>query len=140
MGRPKLKHPTKQKRLNLAYMHLLPALKAKLTPPVGVELTDAQVVDICLGTMHELLVEKGAEVVDPERMLEVVNVQFRRQFVESMTKILGELGHTDIETEWRPDFSVKITCDSGGFTVPSQMFARADAESTLRQLKTGLNI
>ena len=55
-----------------------------------------------------------------------------------MTKILGELGHTDIHTEWRKDFSVKVTCDAGGFTVPAEMFARADAESTLRALKTGL--
>ena len=140
LGRPKLKHPKKQKRLNLAYMHLLPALKAKLTPPIGVELTDAQVVDICLGTMHGVIVEKGLEVVDPAKMLKLVNVQFRKQFVESMTKILRELGHTDIETEWLPDFSVKVTCDAGGFTVPAQMFARADAESTLRELKTGLSI
>ena len=140
MGRPKLKHPTKQKRLNLAYMHLLPALKAKLTPPVGVEITDAQTVDICLGTVHGLLVEKGLEVVDPVRMMELVNVQFRKQFVESMTKILGELGHTDIHTEWRKDFSVLVRCDAGHFTVPAEMFARADAESTLRALKTGLSI
>ena len=116
------------------------AWTAQLNRSVGVEITDAQVVDICLGTVHGLVVEKGLEVVDPVRMMELVNVQFRKQFVESMTKILGELGHTDIHTEWRKDFSVKVTCAAGHFTVPAEMFARADAESTLRALKTGLSI
>ena len=64
IGRPRLTRPTKQKRLNLAYMHLLAPLKTKLTP-LGLEVSDSQMIDICVATMHEVLVEKGAEVIDP---------------------------------------------------------------------------
>ena len=135
IGRPRLTRPTKQKRLNLAYMHLLEPLKSKLTP-LGLELSDSQVIDTCVATMHELLVEKGAEVIDPDRMMALINRQFRNQFVESMVKVLTELGHTNIRVQLREDLSAKVTCDDGEFTVPSQMFARADADSMFRDLKT----
>ena len=72
-------------------------------------------------------------------MMALLNRQFRKQFVESMVKVLAELGHTDIHTELRKDFSVKVTCDGGGFVVPAETFARADAESSLREMKTGLS-
>ena len=137
MGRKKLKRPKKQHHLSLAYLDQLQDIKDKLAPP-GLELSDGQAVDICIATLHELLVEKGGEIVDPVRMLAVINSQFRKQFVESMVKVLTELGHTDVHTEWREDFSVKVTCDAGGFTVPPEMFARADADSKIRELRTGL--
>ena len=135
--KPKLKRPKTRHHYSLATLRELHELRDRLTPK-GLEMTDGQAIDVVVSTMHEVIIEKRFEVVNPAKMLELVNVQFRKQFVESMTKILGELGHTAIETEWLPDFSVKVTCDAGGFTVPAQMFARADAESTLRELKTGL--
>ena len=135
MGRPRLIRPTKQKRLNLAYMHLLEPLKTKLTP-LGLELSDSQLIDTCVATVHGLLVEKGVEVVDPDRMMALLNRQFRNQFVESMVKVLTELGHTNIRVQLHEDHSAKVTCDGGEFTVPPQMFARADADSMFRDLKT----
>ena len=135
IGRPKLARSKTQKRLNLAYMHLLEPLKTKLTP-LGLELSDSQVLDTCVATMHELLVEKGAEVIDPDRMMEILNRQFRNQFVESIVKVLTELGHTNIRVQLREDRSAKVTCANGEFTVPAQMFGRADADSMFRDLKT----
>ena len=58
MVRPR-PHPT-QKRLNLAYMHLLDPLRKKLTPR-GVELSDSQLIDTCVATVHGLLLEEGVE-------------------------------------------------------------------------------
>ena len=135
MGRPKLERPTKQKRLNLAYMHLLEPLKKKLTPR-GVELSDSQLIDTCVATVHGLLLEEGVEVVDPVRMMALINRQFRNQFVESMVKVLGELGHTNIRIQVCEDQTAKVTCDDGEFSVPARMFARADADSMFRDLKT----
>ena len=135
IGRPKLERPTKQKRLNLAYMHLLEPLRTKLTP-LGVELSDSQLIDTCVATVHGLLLEEGVEVVDPERMMALINRQFRNQFVESMVKVLGELGHTNIRIQLREDQTAKVTCDGGEFNVPPRMFARADADSMFRDLKT----
>ena len=135
IGRPRLIRPTTQKRLNLAYMHLLEPLKKKLTPR-GVELSDSQLIDTCVATVHGLLVEKGVEVVDPARMMALLNRQFRNQFVESMVKVLTELGHTNICVQLRADHSAEVTCNAGQFTVPAQMFAPADADSMFRDLKT----
>ena len=135
MGRPKLERPTTQKRLNLAYMHLLEPLRKKLTPR-GVELSDSQLIDTCVATVHGLLLEEGVEVCDPVRMMANVNRQFRNQFVESMVKVLGELGHTNIRIQVREDQTALVTCDAGEFTVPAQMFARADADSMFRDMKT----
>ena len=139
LGRPRAKHPKTQRHFSVAYAHLLEPLKAKIAPP-GLELSDGQAVDICIATLHELLVEKRGEIVDPEKMMALINRQFRSQFVEAMVKVLTELGHTDVHTEWRKDFSVKVTCDAGGFTVPPEMFARADADSMMRELRTGLSV
>ena len=101
-------------------------------------MTDGQAIDVIVSTLHGVIIEKRFEVVEPDKLMALLNRQFRKQFVESMVKLLAELGHTDIHTELRKDFSVKVTCDAGGFTVPAKMFARADAESQLRELKTGL--
>ena len=135
IGRPRLTRPTTQKRLNLAYMHLLDPLRKKLTPR-GVELSDSQLIDTCVATVHGLLLEEGVEVVDPVRMMALINRQFRNQFVESMVKVLTELGHTDIRIQVREDQTALVTCDAGEFTVPPRMFARADADSMFRDLKT----
>ena len=135
MGRPKLARPTKQKRINLAYMHLLEPLKTKLTP-LGVELSDSQLIDTCVATVHGLLLEEGVEIVDSVRMMALINRQFRNQFVESMVQVLAELGHTNIRVQLREDHSAKVMCDDGEFIVPAQMFARADADSMFRDLKT----
>ena len=67
-----------------------------------------------------------------DKLMGVVNEQFRNQFVESMVKVLAELGHTDIRVTVCKDLSAKVTCDAGSFTVPAHMFARADADSKLR--------
>ena len=75
IGRPRLTRSTTQKRLNLAYMDLLEPLRSKLTP-LGVELSDSQLIDTCVATVHGLLVEKGVEVVDPDRMMALLNEHF----------------------------------------------------------------
>ena len=137
MSRKKLARPKKQRHLQLAYMHLLEELKPAMGP-AGLDLSDGQAVDVAVATLHELLVLKRGAIVDTDRLLDLLNRQFRKEFVESMVKVLAELGHTDIHTEIRKDFSVKVTCDAGGFTVPAQMFARETAERRLRELKTGL--
>ena len=135
IGRPKLAQPKTQKRLNLAYMHLLEPLRAKLTPR-GVELSDSQLIDTCVATVHGLLLEEGVEVCDPVRMLALVNRQFRNQFVESMVKVLTELGHTNIRIQVREDQTFLVTCTDGEFSVPAEMFGRADANSMFRDMKT----
>ena len=135
IGRPKLAQPKTQKRINLAYMHLLEPLRAKLTPR-GVELTDSQLIDTCVATVHGLLLEEGVEVCDPVRMMAHINREFRNQFVESMVKVLTELGHTNIRVQLRDDHSALVTCDGGEFAVPPEMFGRASADSMLRDMKT----
>ena len=137
MSRKKLARPKKQRHLQLAYMHLLEELKPALAP-AGLDLSDGQAVDVAVATLYELLIEKRGMIVDTDRLMDLLNRQFRTEFVESMVKVLAELGHTDIHTELRKDFSVKVICNAGGFTVPAQMFARADAESTLREFRPGL--
>ena len=139
MSRKKLARPKKQRHLQLAYMHLLEELKPALAPS-GLDLSDGQAVDVAVATLHELLVEKRGAIVDTDKLMALLNRQFRKQFVESMVKVLAELGHTDIHTELRKDFSISVECDAGSFTVPPQMFARADAESGLREMQTGLSI
>ena len=138
MGKPKLKRQKTRHHYSLACIKELRALKDRLTP-TGLEMTDGQAIDVIVSTMHGVIIEKGLEIVEPDRMMELVNVQFRTQFHESMVKVLTELGHTDIRTELREDLSIQVTCDSGGFTVPAEMFGRADADSRLRELKTGLS-
>ena len=139
IGRPRLTRPTKQKRLNLAYMHLLAPLKTKLTP-LGLEVSDSQMIDICVATMHEVLVEKGAEVIDPARMLEVVNAEFKRNFSEFLVKVLTEDGRQNVSTHWSEDGKVYVKWDTSAVTIPAEVFARADADSMLRHLKAGLTI
>lgn len=135
-GRPKSKHPKSQRHLNLAYMHLLPALKAKLAPP-GLEVSDGQMVDIAIATLHELLVDKGAEIIDPVRMLAVVNAHFKRTFSEFLVKVLTEDGRQKVETFWSEDGQVHVKWDTSSISIPAEVFARADANSMLRDLKTG---
>ena len=137
MARSKLKKPKTRHNLALANMGQLRELRDRLTP-TGLEMTDSQALDIVVATMHGVIIEKRFEVVQPDKLMALLNQQFRKQFVESMVKVLAELGHTDIHTEIRKDFSVKVTCDAGGFTVPPEMFARADADSKIRELRTGL--
>ena len=131
-GRPK-----SQRHLNLAYMHLLPELKAKITPP-GLEMSDGQMVDVAIATLHELLVEKGAELIDPVRMLAVVNAQFKRTFSEFLVKVLTEDGRQNVSTYWSEDGRVHVKWDTSSVSIPAEVFARADADSMLRELKTGL--
>ena len=138
-GRPKSKHPKTQRHLNLAYMHLLPELKAKLTPP-GLEVSDGQMIDIAVATLHELLVLKGAEVVDPDRMLAVVNAQFKRTFSEFLVKVLTEDGRQKVETYWSEDGRVHVKWDTSSVSIPAEVFARADADSMMRELRTGLSV
>ena len=135
-GRPKSQHPKTQRHLNLAYMHLLPELKAKLTPP-GLEMSDGQAVDVAIATMHELLIGEGAEVIDPVRMLAVVNAQFKRTFAEFLVKTLTEDGRQNVSTFWSEDGSVHVKWDTSSVSIPAEVFARADADSMLRDLKTG---
>ena len=63
------------------------------------------------------------------RMMALLNRQFRNQFIESMVKVLTELGHTDIRVKLREDHSALVTCREGEFTVPAEMFERASADS-----------
>ncbi len=139
MGKPKLKRPKTRNHYSLACLKELHELRDRLTPE-GLEMTDGQAIDVAVSTLHGVIIEKRFEVVEPDKLMALLNRQFRTEFVESMVKVLAELGHTDIHTEVLKDFSVQVTCDAGGFTVPAQMFARADAESTLRELKTGLAV
>ena len=136
-GRPKSQNPKSQRHLNLAYMHLLPELKAKITPP-GLEMSDGQMVDVAIATLHELLVEKGAELIDPVRMLAVVNAQFKRTFSEFLVKVLTEDGRQNVSTYWSEDGRVHVKWDTSSVSIPAEVFARADADSMLRELKTGL--
>ena len=136
-GRPKSQNPKSQRHLNLAYMHLLPELKAKITPP-GLEMSDGQMVDVAIATLHELLVEKGAELIDPVRMLAVVNAQFKRTFSEFLVKVLTEDGRHNVSTYWSEDGRVHVKWDTSSVSIPAEVFARADADSMLRELKTGL--
>ena len=48
-------------------------------------------------------------------MMALINRQFRcNQFVESMVKVLTELGtHQDIAFQLREDHTAKVTCDAG---------------------------
>ena len=137
MGRTKNKNPKTRHNYSLGCLKELRALRDRLTPP-GLEMTDGQTIDIIVATMHGVIIEKSLEIVDPDRMMELINVQFRKQFVDSMVKVLSELGHSNIHTELHADLSVHVTCDEGGFTVPAEVFGRADADSRLRELKTGL--
>ena len=137
MGKPKLKRPKTRNHYSLACLKELHELRDRLTPE-GLEMTDGQAIDVAVSTLHGVIIEKRFEVVEPDKLMALLNRQFRTEFVESMVKVLAELGHTDIHTELRKDFSVKVICNAGGFTVPAQMFARADAESTLREFRPGL--
>ena len=137
MGKPRLKRPKTRHHYSLACIKELHELRDRLTP-TGLEMTDGETIDVVVSTLHGVIIAKGLEVVEPDKLMALLNRQFRKQFVESMVKVLAELGHKDIHTELRKDFSVKVTCDGGIFNVPAKIFARADAESTLREMKTGL--
>ena len=139
MGRKKLKRPKKQHHLSLAYLDQLQDIKDKLAPP-GLELSDGQAVDICIATLHELLVEKGAELIDPVRMLAVVNAQFKRTFSEFLVKVLTEDGRQNVSTYWSEDGRVHVKWDTSSVSIPAEVFARADADSMMRELKTGLSV
>ena len=93
MGKPKLKRQKTRHHYSLACHKELLALKDRLTP-TGLEMTDGQAIDIVVSTMYGVIIEKGFEVVEPDRMMDLLNRQFRKQFTESMVKILSELGHT----------------------------------------------
>ena len=137
MGKPKLKRQKTRHHYSLACIKELRELRDRLTPQ-GLEMTDGQAIDVIVSTMHGVIIEKSFEVVEPDKLMALLNRQFRNQFVESMVKVLTELGHTDIRVQLREDHSAKVTCDAGEFTVPPQTFGRADAESSLREMKTGL--
>ena len=137
MGRPKLARPKKQTRLNVTCLELVKELKAVLAPP-GLELTDAQTFDIAVCTLHELLVEKRLTVVDPNKMLSVLNGHFRRTFAEFLVTTLKGLGHKDVATKWEANGSVTVWCSAGSATIPPEVFGIVNAESLLMEMKTGL--
>ena len=137
MGKPKLKRQKTRHHYSLACIKELRELRDRLTP-TGLEMTDGQAIDVIVSTMHGVIIEKGLEIVDPERMLALTNEHFKKTFSEFLVQILTQFGHTDVTTKWRKDGSVQVRCDVGSFTVPSEVFGRADADSQLRELKTGL--
>ena len=71
------------------------------------------------------------------RMLAVVNAQFKRTFAEFLVKTLTEDGRQNVSTFWSEDGSVHAKWDTSSVSIPAEVFARADADSMLRDLKTG---
>ena len=139
MGRPKLKKRKAQKHWCLAYAHLLPELKAALSPP-GLDLSDGQLVDVLMATMHELLVEKKGIIADPDTLLRVLNEHFKRTFSEFLVTTLKGLGHKDVATNWEADGSVTVWCSAGSATIPPKVFGLVNADSILREMKAGLSV
>ena len=137
MGKPRLKRPKTRHHYSLACIKELHELRDRLTP-TGLEMTDGQAIDVIVSTMHEVIIEKGLEIIDPDKMLALTNEHFKKTFSEFLVQILTQFGHADVKTHWREDGSILVRCDVGGFTVPAEVFARADADSKLRELKTGL--
>ena len=139
MGRKKLKDPKTQRHFSVAYMHLMDELRPKLVPP-GLQVSDGEMVDVCIKTLHLLLVDKQLTVVDPAKMMAVLNSHFRQTFSDYLVTTLEGLGHKDVRAEWQPDGSVMIACSAGTAKVPSQVFGLVTAESLVMQMKTGLEV
>ena len=135
-GRPRLKTPKAQARLNVEYLHLLPPLKTAMSPR-GLSMTNAQAIDVLIATMHELLVERKGIVVDTDKMIDVLNGHFRRTFSAFLAETLTAFGHEDVATSWREDGSVKVECAGGTAVVPEKVFAGdgLDRDGLLRELK-----
>ena len=136
MSRKKLARPKKQRHLQLAYMHLLEELKPALAPS-GLDLSDGQAIDVAVATMHELLVEKRGIIVDPDKMLALMNrilkTELSRFFAEAMTKA----GHGEVKSFWNADGGITVTWDEGRMEVPAAVFSgeRMDKDALLRELK-----
>ena len=138
LGRPKALRPKKQKRFSVAYLHLLEELKPRLAPP-GLDLSDGQAIDICIGTLHEMLVQDGLTVVNTDKMLAVLNHHFKKTFSEFLVKVLTEDGRQDVETYWSPDGRVGVKWDTSSISIPAEVFAGEglDEDGLLRQMRTG---
>ena len=139
MGRKKLKDPKTQRHFSVAYMHLMDEVRAKLVPP-GLQVSDGEMVDVCIKTLHLLLVEKGLKAVDPAKMMKIMNEHFRRTFAEYLKTTLEGLGHKNVRTRWEPDGSVTVLCAAGAATVPAEVFGIVNAESVVMEMQTGLQI
>ena len=138
MGRKKLKRPKKQHHLSLAYLDQLQDIKDKLAPP-GLELSDGQAVDVAIATLHELLIQKRLTVVDPDRVVEILNDLHKRALVKTIVDVVKGLGHKDVAAHWREqDGSVVVKCDVGAAVIPPRSFGRVDADTALRDAKTGM--
>ena len=96
MGKPKLKRPKTRNHYSLACLKELHELRDRLTPE-GLEMTDGQAIDVAVSTLHGVIIEKRFEVVEPDKLMALLNRQFRTEFVESMVpRYWPSLGHTDI--------------------------------------------
>ena len=137
MGRKKLKDPKTQRHFSVAYMHLMDELRPKLVPP-GLQVSDGEMVDVCIKTLHLLLVEKGLTVVNPAKAMKVYNEHFRQTFAEYLATTLKGLGHKDVATKWEADGSITVRCAAGDATIPPEVFGIVNAESLLMEMKTGL--
>ena len=138
MGRPKLKKRKAQKHWCLAYSHLLPDLKTALSPP-GLELSDGQLVDVLMATMHELIVEKRGIICDPEKLLEVVNTQFKTEFSRFFADAMTAAGHGQAKTFWNADGSVEVSWGDGRMRIkiPAKVFEgrRMNSDEFLREVR-----
>ena len=136
MGRPKLKKRKAQKHWCLAYAHLLPDLKAAMSPP-GLELSDGQLVDVLMATMHELIVEKRGIICNPEKLLEVVNRQFKTEFSRFFADAMTAAGHGQAKTFWNADGSVTVSWGDGRIKIPAKVFEgrRMNSDEFLREVK-----
>ena len=139
MGRKKLKDPKTQRHFSVAYMHLMDEVRTKLVSP-GLQVSDGEMVDVCIKTLHLLLVEKGLTVVNPTKMLKIMNEHFRRTFAEYLATTLKGLGHRDVATKWEEDGSVTVRCAAGDATIPPEVFGIVNAESLVMEMKTGLQV
>ena len=135
-GRPKLKKPKKQARLNVECLDLLPEVKTALSPR-GLTMTDAQTIDVVVSLVHELLVERRGFMCDPEKLLAVMNGQIKKVFSEVMPEILEGLGHKDVKTSYDAEGRVIVVCDTGAARMPAEVFTgeRLDKDEVLKELK-----
>ena len=139
MSRKKLKDPKTQRHFSVAYLHLMDELRPKLVSP-GLQVSDGEMVDVCIATLHQLVIEKGLTVVNMDKMLAIVNKHFKRTFSEFLVTTLEGLGHKDVATKWEDNGSVTVWCKAGAATIPSEVFGTFDAESLLLEAKTGLHV
>ena len=139
MGRKKSERPKTRNTYSLEYVDKLKELKERLAPK-GLHITDGQAIDVLVATMHELVIEKRGIICDPDKMLDVLNHHFTREFSKFLAQALEEFGHKDVKTQWRKDGSVIVTCDGAAADIPAKVFAgeRMDKDGLLRELKTGL--